>query len=92
MVVSIVYNWNKRYSNHNNNIKYIDSTIKCINFELFHYIINLYLVSSFEVFSNFDYMFISMYCLFESIKKNLFSKNIKINYINILYLKINNFF
>ena len=36
----------QRYSNHNSNIKCIDSTIKCIGFESFHYAINLDVVSS----------------------------------------------
>ena len=46
----------------NSNIKCIDSTIKCIGFESFHYVINLDVISSFMVFSDFDYMFLSMYC------------------------------
>ena len=50
------------YSNHNSNIKCIDSTIKCIGFESFHYAINLDVVSSFIVFRNFDSMFLLMYC------------------------------
>ena len=32
------------YFSHNSNIKYIDSTMKCIGFESFHYTINLYIV------------------------------------------------
>ena len=50
------------YSNHNSNIKCVDSTIKCIGFESFHYAINLDVVSSFMVFRDFDSMFLSMYC------------------------------
>ena len=50
------------YFSHNSNIKYVDSIIKCICFESFHYIINLNIVSSFVVFSIFDYIFLSMYC------------------------------
>ena len=49
------------YYSYNSNIKYIDSAIKCITFESFHYVINLDVVSSFVVFSDFDYMFPSMY-------------------------------
>ena len=49
------------YYNHNSNIKYIDSTIKYIGFESFYYAINLDVVLSFMVFSNFDFMFISIY-------------------------------
>ena len=40
------------YYNHNNNIKRVDSTIKCIGFESFHYAINLNVVSSFMIFSD----------------------------------------
>ena len=61
MIVNMLQNWSKRYSSHNSNIKYVDSTIKCIGFELFHNAINLDYVSSFTVFSGFDYLFISMY-------------------------------
>ena len=49
--------WSQRDSSHNSNIKCVDSTIKCIDFELFYYTINLDVVSSFEVFNDFDYMF-----------------------------------
>ena len=45
MVVNILQNWSQRYSSHNNNIKCIDSSIKCISFESFHYAINLDVVS-----------------------------------------------
>ena len=48
------------YFSYNSNIKCIDSIIKYIDFEPFHYTINLDVVSSFVVFSNLDYMFISM--------------------------------
>ena len=41
------------YSNHNNNIKYINSTIKCISFEPIHYTLSLNYVSSL-VFNDFD--------------------------------------
>ena len=50
------------YFSHSSNIKCVDSTIKCIGFESFRYVINLDVVSSFVVFSDFDYMFLSMYC------------------------------
>ena len=36
-----------------NNIKYIDSIIKCIGFESFHYAINPNVISFFMVFSDF---------------------------------------
>ena len=52
----------QRFSSHNSNIKCVDSTIKCIGFESFYYIINLDVVSSFIIFSGFDSMFLSMYC------------------------------
>ena len=59
MVVNILENWNHTYSNHNNNIKYVNSIIKCIGFESIHYVINLDVVSFYMVFSNFDSMFLS---------------------------------
>ena len=46
------------YSNHNSNIKYVDSTIKCIDFQSFHYTINMDAILSFMVFNDFDYMFL----------------------------------
>ena len=61
MIVNILQNWSHRYSNHNSYIKYVGSTIKCIDFESIHYAINLYIVSFSMVFSNSDYIFISMY-------------------------------
>ena len=48
------------YSNHNSNIKCVDLIIKCISFESFSYVINLDVVSYFVVFSNFDFMFLSL--------------------------------
>ena len=48
------------YSCHNNNIKYVGSIIKCIDFESIHYTINLDVVSFFMIFSDFDYMFLWM--------------------------------
>ena len=62
MIVSMLQKWSQRYSSHNSNIKCVDLTIKCIGFESFHYAINLDVVSSFVVFSDFNYIFISMYC------------------------------
>ena len=47
------------YYKHNNNIKYIDSIIKCIGFEPIHY---TDIVLSFIVFNDFDSLFISTYC------------------------------
>ena len=38
------------YSNHNNNIKCVDSTIKYIGFESIDYVINLDAFSSFMIF------------------------------------------
>ena len=61
MVVSMLQNWSQRYSSHNNNVKCVDSTIKCLGFESFYYVINLNVVSSFVIFSNFDYIFLLMY-------------------------------
>ena len=49
------------YSSHNNNIKYVDLIIKYIGFKLFHYTINLNVVSSFMIFNDFDYIFLSIY-------------------------------
>ena len=46
------------YSSYNHNIKRVDSTIKCISFESFHYTINLDVVSFFMIFSDFDYIFL----------------------------------
>ena len=48
---------NYKYSSHNSNIKYIGSTIKCIEFNPIHYIINLNVISSSMIFSDFDYIF-----------------------------------
>ena len=61
MVVSMLQNLSQRYYSHNSNIKYVDSTIKCIDFESFYYVINLDIVSSFVVFSDFDSILLSMY-------------------------------
>ena len=61
MIISMLENWSQRYSSHNSNIKCVDLAIKCINFEWFHYAINLDVVSSFVVFSDFDYMFLLIY-------------------------------
>ena len=62
MVVNMLQKYSQMYYSHNNNIKYVDSTIKCIDFESFHYAINLDVVSFFMVFNDFDYMFLLMYC------------------------------
>ena len=62
MVINMLQNWSQRYSSHNSNIKCVDSTIKSLGFESFHYAINLDVVSSFVVFNDFDSMFLSMYC------------------------------
>ena len=50
------------YFIHNSNIKCIGLTIKCICFELIYYAISLDAISSFVVYSDFDSIFLSMYC------------------------------
>ena len=50
MVVSMLQNWSHRYYSHNSNIKCVGSIIKWLVFEPIHY-----------AFSEFDYMFLSMY-------------------------------
>ena len=62
MVVNMLQNLSQMYYSHNSNIKCVDSTIKCIGFESFHYVINLNVVLLFVGFNDFDYMFLSMYC------------------------------
>ena len=57
MVISMQQNLSQRYSSHNSNIICVDSIIKCIDFESFHYTINLDIVLSFMVFSDFDYIY-----------------------------------
>ena len=59
---------NHRYSSHNINIRYLGSTIKNIGFKPVYYVINLNIVSSFMIFSDFDFILESMYYYFESIK------------------------
>ena len=51
----------KKYYSYNSKIKYVNSTIKYIDFELFHYAINLYIILSFMIFNDFDYKFSSIY-------------------------------
>ena len=36
--------------------------VKYVDFESIHYVINLDIVSSFRVFNEFDYVFLSIYC------------------------------
>ena len=60
MVIKMLQNWSNRYYSHNINIKYVSLTIKCIDFESIDYA-NLDVVSSFMIFSYFDYMFLYMY-------------------------------
>ena len=62
MVISILHNQSQKYSSHNSNIKCVDSTIKCIDFESFHYVINLDVGLSFMIFSSFDSIYLAMYC------------------------------
>ena len=61
MIVSTLQNYCQKYYSYNSNIKCVDSIIKCIGFESFHYFINMKVVSSFIIFSDFDYMFQSNY-------------------------------
>ena len=68
IVVNMLQNWSNMYSNHSSNIKCVGTTIKYIDFESIHYTLNLDDVSSFIVYNDFDYMFLSIYCWFESIK------------------------
>ena len=49
------------YSSNNSNNKYVGSTIDCVGFKPIHYTIDLDIVSSFMVFNDFDFTFISMY-------------------------------
>ena len=56
----MLQNWSNRYYSHHINIKYVSSIIKCIDFESIDFA-NLDVVSSFMVFNDFDYMFLSMY-------------------------------
>ena len=49
------------YSNHNSNIKCVGLIIKCIGFKSIHYAINLNVVSSSIISSNFNSMLLSMY-------------------------------
>ena len=58
---NIMQNFSNGNHNHNSNIKYVNSTIKCLGFKRIYYAINLDFVSSPIVFNNFDYMFLSMY-------------------------------
>ena len=57
----MLQNLSHMYYNHNNNIKYIGSTIKCVGFEPIYYDINLNVVSSMLAFNDFDYIYVSMY-------------------------------
>ena len=52
----MLQNLNHKYYSHNINIKYIESIIKCIDFEPIHYVINLNVVSSSIIFSDFNYI------------------------------------
>ena len=61
MVVNMLQNISKIYYNHNSNFKYLDSTIKYIDFESFHYNINMDVISLFMVFNGFNSMFSSMH-------------------------------
>ena len=53
--------------------------IKCVSFELIHYVINLDDVSFSKIFNEFDFVFLSNILLvLNSIKLSLFSKQIKL--------------
>ena len=68
MVVNILLqNWSHKYFNHR--------IIKCVGFEPIHCAINLNVASSFRVFSEFDYVFLSNVLSFESIKLFSFKRN-----------------
>ena len=56
----MLQNWSNRYYSHHINIKYVSLTIKCIDYESIDFA-NLDVVSSFMVFNDFNYMFLSMY-------------------------------
>ena len=61
IVVNMLKNWSQRYFSHNSNIKYVDSTIKCIEFDSFHYAFSLNIVLLFMIFNGFDFIFLLMY-------------------------------
>ena len=61
MVVNILQNLSHKYSSHNSNIKCVESTINYVDFQPIHYTINLDVISSFMIISEFDYMFLLMY-------------------------------
>ena len=61
MVADMLNNLRYKYYSHNNNIKYVSLTIKCIDFESITYVINLVVVLSSIIFKDFDFMFPSMY-------------------------------
>ena len=54
----MLQNLNYKYSSHDSNSKCVGSTIKYIGFEPIHYTINLNVVSSFMVLSDFNFMFL----------------------------------
>ena len=57
MIVNILQNYSHIYYSHNNNIKCVSLTIKCMDFELIHYNINMNIVSFFYIFNDFDCIF-----------------------------------
>ena len=61
MVANMLHNLRHILYSHNSNITYIGSTTKCIGFESIYYVVNLDVISSFMIFSDLDYMFLSMY-------------------------------
>ena len=50
------------YFYHNSNIECVGSTIKYIYFKSIYYVINLNVILLFIIFSDFDSIFLYMYC------------------------------
>ena len=59
------------YYSHNNNVKCVDSTVKCIGFESSHYVINLNVISSFLVCIDVLLVEINEIIYLQKKKKNL---------------------
>ena len=57
----MIQNLNYMYSSLDSNSKCVSSTIKYIGFEPIYYTINLNVVSSYMILSDFNLMFLSMY-------------------------------
>ena len=90
----MLQNLSHKYYSHNNNMKCVGSTIKCLGFELIHYVINLNVVSSFMIFSNF-LLYVLYRCIVSLNQLNYFSPQKKYisQYISIrLYYSFNDIF